>query len=42
MMLAEMGCDAAQGYFFAPAMPATELEEWIQRVGQRTLWRAAA
>jgi diguanylate cyclase len=42
MMLAEMGCDAAQGHFFAPAMPATELEEWTQRVGQRTLWRAAA
>jgi diguanylate cyclase len=42
MMLAEMGCDAAQGHFFAPAMPATELEEWTQRVDQRTLWRAAA
>ncbi len=29
-MLAEMGCDAAQGYYLARPLPAEELERWLR------------
>ena len=29
--LKKMGCDAAQGYFMSPALPATELLEWLKK-----------
>jgi diguanylate cyclase len=29
--LKKMGCDVAQGYFIAPAMPADELVAWLKR-----------
>jgi len=30
-LLGEMGCDAAQGYYICPPVPAGELEQWIAR-----------
>jgi EAL domain-containing protein (putative c-di-GMP-specific phosphodiesterase class I) len=33
-LLREMGCDAAQGYFFAKAMPMDDL---LPRMGERTI-----
>jgi len=29
-VLAKLGCDVVQGYFFARPMPANELESWVQ------------
>lgn len=36
-----LGCDLAQGYLFSPAVPALELEQWLDRHG-RVARRAAA
>jgi len=30
-ILAELGCDVAQGYFIAKPMPAEEFQEWMAR-----------
>ncbi len=32
-MLAEFGCDAAQGFDIAHPMPVTELERWLAQRG---------
>jgi diguanylate cyclase (GGDEF)-like protein len=34
-LLHESGCDIAQGWFYAPAMPADELLVWLARRGDR-------
>ncbi len=43
-VLAEMGCDAAQGYYFARPMPAPELGEWLRQAaaGKRARLSEAA
>lgn len=28
-----MGCDEAQGYLYAKALPAAELEQWMEDTG---------
>ena len=28
-VLSEMGCERGQGFYFAPPMPALELERWL-------------
>ena len=44
-ILREMGCDCAQGYWIARAMPAEEmpawLEEWNRRVAENPVFQAA-
>ncbi|MGA2564745.1 MAG: EAL domain-containing protein, partial [Steroidobacteraceae bacterium] len=30
-LLARMGCDYAQGFFFAPALSADQLSVWLKR-----------
>jgi diguanylate cyclase (GGDEF)-like protein/PAS domain S-box-containing protein len=32
-LLAQLGCDQAQGYHFSPAMPAAELTRWLHVLG---------
>jgi diguanylate cyclase (GGDEF)-like protein/PAS domain S-box-containing protein len=34
-LLAELGCDQAQGYHFSPPVPATDLTRWLREVGTR-------
>ncbi len=33
-LLADLGCNAAQGYFIARPMPGRELYEWVKRTGR--------
>ncbi len=33
-LLADLGCDVAQGYFIARPMPGGELYEWVKRTGR--------
>ena len=41
-LLAEKGCDFAQGYFMAKAMPASELEAWLKELARETCARLTA
>jgi diguanylate cyclase (GGDEF)-like protein len=36
-VLAALGCDLAQGYYFSPALPATDLTAWVDGLPHRTL-----
>jgi len=39
-LLAELGCDAIQGWYFAKAMPAEEALGWIERFNARSVRQA--
>jgi EAL domain-containing protein (putative c-di-GMP-specific phosphodiesterase class I)/GGDEF domain-containing protein len=41
-VLAELGCDAAQGWHYAPAMPADQARAWVERFNARAAARHGA
>jgi EAL domain-containing protein (putative c-di-GMP-specific phosphodiesterase class I) len=41
-VLTELGCDAAQGWHFAKAMPAEEVQAWVERFNAQSAHQAVA